>query len=216
MDDHAARLAAASEWGAEQTMSDMEALMWRSEASPRLRSGGVILDVLDHAPDWDRFVAAHHWAVNLIPRLRQHVVEDPLRLNPPTWAMHDEFDLGYHLRRARLPEGGTFDDVLEMAQVLAMAPVRPRAPAVGGRPGRGPAGRRGRLHAQAAPQPARRRGRHPAVRHPAFRDRPEPTPDKPRTSSRPSPPPTGARRLAQPARRLGRRACAAAPATRCG
>ena len=38
MDDHAARLAAASEWGAEQTMSDMEALMWRSEASPRLRS----------------------------------------------------------------------------------------------------------------------------------------------------------------------------------
>src|ERR1700754_2198692 len=74
------------EWGAEPAMSDMEALMWRSEASPRLRSGGVILDVLDHAADWDRFVAAHEWAVDLIPRLRQHVVEDPLRLNPPTWA----------------------------------------------------------------------------------------------------------------------------------
>src|SRR4051794_35788345 len=27
------------EWGAEPAMSDMEALMWRSEASPRLRSG---------------------------------------------------------------------------------------------------------------------------------------------------------------------------------
>src|SRR5437762_223632 len=27
-------------------MSDMEALMWRSEASPRLRSGGVLLDGL--------------------------------------------------------------------------------------------------------------------------------------------------------------------------
>ena len=51
MEDQAATLAAASEWGAEQTMSDMEALMWRSEASPRLRSGGVILDVLIPAPD---------------------------------------------------------------------------------------------------------------------------------------------------------------------
>ncbi len=42
------------DWGAEPAMSDMEALMWRSEASPRLRSGGVILDILDKAPDWDR------------------------------------------------------------------------------------------------------------------------------------------------------------------
>jgi WS/DGAT/MGAT family acyltransferase len=170
--------------------------MWRSEASPRLRSGGVILDVLDHAPDWDRFVAAHHWAVNLIPRLRQHVVEDPLRLNPPTWAMHDEFDLGYHLRRARVPEGGTFDDVLEMAQVLAMAPfdrVRPlwEAVLVEGLPG-GEAAYMLKLH-------------HSLLDGAAgiqlfdilHSSRPEPTPDKPRTSSRPTPPPTGARRIAQ-------------------
>jgi WS/DGAT/MGAT family acyltransferase len=128
MEDQAATLAAASEWGSEQTMSDMEALMWRSEASPRLRSGGVILDVLDSAPEWERFVAAHEWAVSLIPRLRQHVIEDPLRLVPPAWAVDAHFDLGYHLRRVRLPESGSFDEVLDMAGVLAMAPfdrVRP-------------------------------------------------------------------------------------------
>jgi diacylglycerol O-acyltransferase len=196
MEDHAAQLAAASEWGAEQTMSDMEAVMWRSEASPRLRSGGVILDVLDHAPDWDRFAAAHHWAVGLIPRLRQHVVEDPLRLNPPTWAMHDEFDLGYHLRRVRLPEGGTFDEVLEMAQVLAMAPfdrVRPlwEAVLVEDLPG-GEAAYLLKLH-------------HSLLDGAAgiqlfdilHSSKPEPSPEKPASTRLPSPPATGVRRAAR-------------------
>src|SRR3954447_21084693 len=103
-------------------MSDMEALMWRSEASPRLRSGGVILDVLETTPDWERLVAAHEWAVIRVPRLRERVIEDPLRLSPPAWAGVEEFDLGYHLRRMRVPEGGGMQDVLDTAQVLAMAP----------------------------------------------------------------------------------------------
>src|SRR4051794_16475365 len=106
--DHAATIAAASQWGAEPVMSDMEALMWRSEASPRLRSGGVIVDLLDATPDWPRLVASHEWAVSLIGRLRQRVVEDPLRLSPPAWEVDQDFDLGYHLRRSRVPEGGTF------------------------------------------------------------------------------------------------------------
>src|SRR4051794_36023293 len=110
------------EWGAEPAMSDMEALMWRSEASPRLRSGGVILDMLDSTPDWDRLVAAHEWAVNRVPRLRERVIEDPLRLSPPAWANVEEFDLGYHLRRMRVTGGDGMRDVLDTAQVLAMAP----------------------------------------------------------------------------------------------
>src|SRR4051812_38866207 len=103
-------------------MSDMEALMWRSEASPRLRSGGVILDMLDSTPDWERLVAAHEWAVVRVPRLRERVIEDPLRLSPPAWADVEDFDVGYHLRRMRVPEGGGMQDVLDTAQVLAMAP----------------------------------------------------------------------------------------------
>src|SRR4051794_18570015 len=110
------------DWGAEPAMSDMEALMWRSEASPRLRSGGVILDMLDSTPDWDRLVAAHEWAVNRVPRLRERVIEDPLRLSPPAWANVEEFDLGYHLRRMRVTGGDGMRDVLDTAQVLAMAP----------------------------------------------------------------------------------------------
>src|SRR4051812_44962935 len=110
------------DWGAEPAMSDMEALMWRSEASPRLRSGGVILDLLDSTPEWDRVVAAHEWGVTRVPRLRERVLEDPLRLAPPAWAEAEDFDLGYHLRRMRVPAGGGMEAVLETCQVLAMAP----------------------------------------------------------------------------------------------
>jgi WS/DGAT/MGAT family acyltransferase len=104
-------------------MSDLEAMMWRAEADPRLRSSGVFVDLLDRVPDWDRLVAASEWAVALVPRLRQRVVEDPLRLNSPTWVLDRDFDLSYHVRRVRVPAPGTFDQVLELAQASAMTPL---------------------------------------------------------------------------------------------
>jgi WS/DGAT/MGAT family acyltransferase len=120
--DPTSTLEAGAEWGGDPVMSDMEALMWRSEASPRLRSGGVILEILDRVPDWDRFLAAHEWAVSVVPRLRDRVVDDPLHVSAPEWVADEDFDLAYHLRRVRLPEAGGYDDVLAMTQVLAMAP----------------------------------------------------------------------------------------------
>ena len=161
--------AAAAHWGAEPVMSDMEALMWRSEASPRLRSGGVILDVLDRAPDWDRLEASHLWAVTRVPRLRERVIEDPLRVTPPAWAGDGGVRprlspapraaaRGRHVRRRAGRGPGARDGAL-----------RSRPPAVGGRPHRGPARRPGRLPAQAPPLAARRRRGDPAVRHPAQR-----------------------------------------------
>ena len=113
----------ATRWGAEPSLNDVEALMWKAEASPKLRSAGVFVDLLDREPDWDRLVAAHEWAIDLVPRLRQRVVDDPLRIGPPTWVIDDGFDLGYHLRRVRVPEPAAFDEVLTVAQSLAMSPL---------------------------------------------------------------------------------------------
>jgi WS/DGAT/MGAT family acyltransferase len=110
-------------WGTEPTMNDLEAMMWRAEADPRLRSTGIFVDRLDRVPDWDRLVAAHEWAVDLVPRLRQRVAEDPLALNSPAWEIDSEFDLSYHLRRVRVPEPGTWDQVLVLAQAAAMTPL---------------------------------------------------------------------------------------------
>src|SRR5919106_1348092 len=86
--------APATEWGVDPSLNDVEALMWKAEASPRLRSAGVFVDLLDRAPDWERLVAAHEWAVELVPRLRQRVVEDPLRVGPPSWVLVDGLDDG--------------------------------------------------------------------------------------------------------------------------
>jgi diacylglycerol O-acyltransferase len=108
-------------------MTDVEALMWRAEVDPRLRSDGVVLDLLDHAPDWDRLVAGHEWGTRLAPRLRQRVVEDALHLGPPAWVSTD-LDLGYHLTRVRLADGAGFEEVLEIAAALHMAPFDPARP----------------------------------------------------------------------------------------
>ena len=95
--------------------------MWRVEADPRLRSTMTVVYLLDCAPDWDRLVAAHDWASRLIPRVRQRVVEPPLGLGTPTWVADDEFDLGFHVRRVRLPEPGTMRQLLDLVQGDAMA-----------------------------------------------------------------------------------------------
>jgi WS/DGAT/MGAT family acyltransferase len=102
-------------------MSDIEALMWRAEVDPRLRSDGVVLDLLDGAPDWDRLVEAHEWSTRRAPRLRQRVLEDALHLGPPAWVTTD-LDLGYHLSRVRLADGAGLEELLEVAAVLHMAP----------------------------------------------------------------------------------------------
>lgn len=110
-------------WGTDPAMNDLEAMMWRAEADPRLRATGIFVDRLDRIPDWDRLVAAHEWAVRLVPRLRQRVREDVSTIGSPTWEIDAGFDLTYHLRRVRVPEPGSFDQVLAIAAATAMTPL---------------------------------------------------------------------------------------------
>jgi diacylglycerol O-acyltransferase / wax synthase len=102
--------------------------MWRTEADPRLRSTGVVLELLDRAPDAGRTRAAHEHATRAFPRLRQRVVEDPLGLAAPRWVVDADFDLDYHLRTVRLPAPGTLQQVLDLAQVLHQAPFDRQRP----------------------------------------------------------------------------------------
>jgi diacylglycerol O-acyltransferase / wax synthase len=121
--------AIAGSWGRAKEMSPFEALMWRTEADPRLRSTVTAVYLLDRAPDWERLVEAHEWATRLIPRARQKVVEPPLQLGPPTWVPDPDFDLDLHLRRLPAPRPGTLEAALRLAEELAMAPFdRTRPP----------------------------------------------------------------------------------------
>src|SRR4051812_50115525 len=117
--------AVAGRWGTERYMTPFEALMWRVEQDPRLRSTMTIVYLLDRAPDWDRLVAAHDWASRLIPRARQRVVEPPFGLAAPAWVVDDQFDLPFHPRRGAPPQPGGLGPPLGLGGGGAEAAVRP-------------------------------------------------------------------------------------------
>ncbi len=110
------------DWGREREMNALEALMWRAEADPRLRSTVCCLEELDAAPDWERLFAAHEWSTRLVPRFRQKVVEPALGVGYPAWVVDPDFDLHYHARRVRLPEGGGWGELLDHAAQIAATP----------------------------------------------------------------------------------------------
>ena len=56
-----------------------------------------------------------------MPRLRQRVVDDPLRLRTPAWVATD-VDPAYHLTRVRLAADEGTAGALEVAAGLHMAP----------------------------------------------------------------------------------------------
>jgi len=118
-----------SKWGGPDEMSAFEAVMWRAEVDPRLRSTTTSVLILDRTPEWERLLVVHRWLVKAVPRFRQRVVEPAFGDGNPIWVEDPDFDLDYHLRRLRLPEPGNERQLLDAAQTRAMTPFdRARSP----------------------------------------------------------------------------------------
>lgn len=115
-------LAELRDWGGPAEMSAFEAVMWRAEVDPRLRSTTTSVLVLDRNPDWARVLAGHKWVVMAVPRFRQRVVDPAFGVGNPVWVEDPDFHLDYHLRRVRLPEPGSERQLFDLAQTLAMTP----------------------------------------------------------------------------------------------
>jgi diacylglycerol O-acyltransferase / wax synthase len=116
-------------WGGDADLSAWEALMWRSEADPRTRSTGILLEVLDGVPEWERFLAAHERTTTAIPRLRERVVEPLVPVVQPAWASDPHFDLGYHVRTAHLDQPGSHAQLITLCESLIRRPLdRARPP----------------------------------------------------------------------------------------
>ena len=116
-------------WGGPDEMSAFEAIMWRAEVDPRLRSTTTSVLMLDRVPDWERLEAGHRWVVKAVPRFRQRVVVPALGIGNPHWVDDADFHLGYHLRRISLPAPGDDRQLFDLAQNLAMTPFdRARPP----------------------------------------------------------------------------------------
>jgi WS/DGAT/MGAT family acyltransferase len=103
-----------------RSMGSYDTIMWRIEDDPVLRATAAAVTLLARNPRRAVLEAKLSRATELIPRLRQRVVELPRLLSNPVWAWDPDFDLSYHLRWMRAPGEGTLGEVLELAASLCM------------------------------------------------------------------------------------------------
>jgi diacylglycerol O-acyltransferase / wax synthase len=130
--DPAQALAELREWGSDTQLNPLDALMWRTERPPANSWTGLVVQLLDSVPDWDRLVAALEWGLQIVPRFKEKVVEPVIPVGPPVWTPDENFDVSYHLRRVSLPAPGSMRQLLEVAQTQAVVPLdRNRPPWVG-------------------------------------------------------------------------------------
>jgi len=101
-------------------MSSADALFWRLETDPLMRSTASAVALLDRAPDRELLREKLRRAARAIPRLRQRVVVSPLSYATPVWETDPYFDLSYHLRWVRAPGDRSLHAVQDMAGPLAM------------------------------------------------------------------------------------------------
>lgn len=130
MSDHMSSIDAETlaSWGGGQDLSAWEALMWRTGGDHRTRSTGVMVELLDTEPDWDRLVAAHDRFTQRVPRLRERIVEPVVSVVAPAWSPDPHFDLTYHLQRVRLPGDGSMAELHALAAQFAARPLDPERP----------------------------------------------------------------------------------------
>ena len=108
-------------------LSDSDALMWRIEGDPVLRSPITVVGLLDREPSWPRVQAALRHAAETIPRFR-HRIEPGSLATRPRWAEDGELSLDHHLRRVRAASPAGLRAVLDLAEpdvMTAFDPARP-------------------------------------------------------------------------------------------
>jgi diacylglycerol O-acyltransferase / wax synthase len=118
-----------TEWGTfSAELSPSEAIMWKGEDQPSLRSGGPLLLMLDRSPEWSRLLSSFERFSSLFPRYRQRIVTPPFNLGRPRWVVDPDFDLAFHLRRVALPPPGDFYQLLKLIEPDASAAFDPARP----------------------------------------------------------------------------------------
>lgn len=104
----------------EARMSSSDALMWRIEKDPLLRSTILMVMIFDRPLDRGALTERMDRVSRVVPRLRQRVLGHPLSIAPPRWEVDPNFDLSYHLRFMRALETGTLREVFDIAEPIAM------------------------------------------------------------------------------------------------
>ncbi len=103
-----------------QRMKGFDFATWRTSSNdPVMRSTIIGLLLFDRAPDWDVLTERFDRASRVTPALREKLI-DAGGLTTPRLVFDSHFDLQFHLRRFRMPQGSTWEDVLEDARRQSM------------------------------------------------------------------------------------------------
>jgi len=105
-------------------MTPTDALFWYAESAlPNLRPVIGALQILDRPPDLERLHTCFDAVLDVLPRLRQRVVEVPLNLGLPEWVNDPHFDRSYHFRHISLPAPGGQRELLDLASQIFATPL---------------------------------------------------------------------------------------------
>ena len=107
--------------GRASSLRASDAVLWTIERDPRLRSTVLVVGMLDRVPDRAEVERSLERASRAFPRLRQRVVAATLPIGPPQWVTDDQLDLRFHLRWVGGRDLGGPDEVLRVAEPIAMA-----------------------------------------------------------------------------------------------
>ena len=103
-------------------LSGFDFATWRLASNdPSMRSPIIGLIALDSSPDWDKLVDRFDRASRVAPILRQKVLEGPSDILSPRLVIDPDFDLSFHMRRFRVADPGSWDQVLIEARRQSMA-----------------------------------------------------------------------------------------------
>jgi diacylglycerol O-acyltransferase / wax synthase len=103
-------------------LSGFDFATWRLASNdPSMRSPIIGLVALESSPDWDMLVDRFDRASRVAPVLRQKVLEGPSDILSPRLVIDPDFDLTFHMRRFRVADPGTWDQVLIEARRQSMA-----------------------------------------------------------------------------------------------
>ncbi|MCB0982298.1 MAG: DUF1298 domain-containing protein [Acidimicrobiaceae bacterium] len=109
-------------------LSQNDTIMWMVEADPLLRSTIMGIVLLDGVPEWSRVQRRVEEITHHVPALREKVVPVPLHPTTLRWVPDPDFDLHYHLRHVRLPDGSTLQDLYDWARTEAAGGFDPARP----------------------------------------------------------------------------------------
>jgi WS/DGAT/MGAT family acyltransferase len=108
-----------------ETLSPMEAIMWRVGQDPTLRMTVGTLMILDRAPDADALLERLTTVTRQTPRLRRRPA-DPTPVRPrPIWVDDDQPEPDGRFRALSVAEPGSLRQVLDLVGLLESVPFDP-------------------------------------------------------------------------------------------